>query len=233
MKFFRELFLGKGEYEFKKLTPAIKNQYNNFKKVWNDSLDKTFGVERILRLILVLLPYLFPSLYIRHISGKKGILARKIVVEIYVVLKLLYPMIILYFHFYNNLWVLIIVIYLMSETLMYLLGLVFLSDIYIKPISYKRSIILLFMNYVETTLGFAIIYFGFGLIKNMGNGINAVYYSLVTSTTLGYGDYIPKGEDGQIVVIMQIIVMLFYIILFFNKTVMFIDRKYIKNKNGI
>ena len=233
MNFFKELFLGKGEYKLKKLTPAIKNQYNNFKKVWNDSLDKTFGVERILRLILVLLPYLYPTLYIRHFSGKKGILTRKIVVELYVVLKLLYPVIILYFHFYDNIWVLISVIYLMSETLMYLLGLVFLSDIYIQPISYKRSIILLFINYVETTLGFATIYFGFGLIKNIRNGINAVYYSLVTSTTLGYGDYTPKGEDGQVVVITQIIVMLFYVILFFNKTVTCIDRKYIKDKNAI
>jgi len=226
----KTLIQGYGNYEVKKLTPAIKNQYLNFKKVWKDSFDKTFGIERILRLILVLLPFAYPTLYIRHFSGFKGVLFRKLVVEFYVILKLIFSIIILYFQLYHEPLFIYIVIYLMSETLMYLFGLVFLSDIYIAPISYKRSLILLFINYLETTLGFAIVYIGFNLVTRIHSGITAFYFSIVTSTTLGYGDLKPDSESGQLIVIVQIVIMVFYVILFFNKTVTSIDKKYIKNQ---
>jgi hypothetical protein len=229
-QFLRALFIGKGDYGTKKLTPAIRNQWTNFQTVWNDKKDKSFGVERFLRIVLVLQPYLFPNLYIRHIGGNQGILCRKIVIELYVLIKFAIPFLILFFGLYQHPFLLFILSYLMIETIFYLLGLVFLSDIYIEPISYKRSLILLFLNYIETTMGFAVLYRGLDVL-NVTNSISAVYFSFVTSTTLGLGDILPKNSYGRVLVVTQLTVVLLYVILFFSRTINSLDKKYAFGQN--
>jgi hypothetical protein len=169
-QFLKVMFIGKGDYGNKKLRPAIQNQWTNFETVWNDKKDQSFGIERIIRTLLALQPFLFPALYIRHFGGKGGILTRKLFIELYVLFKFAFPFGILFFGQYQQHFALLVVAYLMIETIFYLSGLVFLSDIYIEPISYKRSLILLLINYVETTMGFAVLYRGLNLLKDVNNG---------------------------------------------------------------
>ena len=62
--------------------------------------------------------------------------------------------------------------------------------------SLHRSLMLLVVNYFEMIVGFAALYRWSESIKNAnGEAIadagNAVYFSIVTITTLGYGDYTP------------------------------------------
>lgn len=92
----------------------------------------------------------------------------------------------------------------------------------------ERSIILILMNYLEITLDYAVIYKFLNLIsgpnghefydksKQAVSSLECVYFSFVTSTTLGYGDYSPNVGLGQIVAIFQAITMLVFIVLFVN-----------------
>ncbi len=76
------------------------------------------------------------------------------------------------------------------------------------------------LNYIEITLGFGIIYKNCDLILKKTcsevTSFEAVYFSFVTSTTLGYGEYLPKYWTGQLVVIFQVLVMLVLVVVVIN-----------------
>lgn len=220
-----KLFLGNVRSDYRYVHPAIRNQWKNIQSIWNDEKDKTFGIERVARLILAFSAYIFPGLYIRHFFGKWGLLSRKIAVEVYVILKLILLISYLiigvdsigFVQFFNA--------YLLIETLFYLLGLIFLSDIYVSPISNKRSFIMAMVNYIEMTLGFAVIYHGNFLLKNAATVIDSVYFSFITSTTVGYGDISPNNQTGKIVVIAQVLFFLVLVSLVISNVVSNISSK--------
>lgn len=220
-RFFKKLFLGTN-VQTKKLRPAIKNQCHNVKRVWNNENYDDFGIERILRLFLVMAQFLFPSLYIRDISGRFGFMARKITVETQVIIKLFLPLIFLISGLANKKIVFILTIYLLSETLVYLGGLIFLSDVYASPISKKRSLLSLIMNYLEISFDFAVIYYylnstilGFFKVIVVPK-VDILYFSFVTSATVGYGDILVNNRIGKIVVILQILISFIFVVLVFN-----------------
>ncbi|MBY8038946.1 ion channel [Vibrio fluvialis] len=216
MSFLRKLFIGNRPLKYKYVAPAVQNQVKTLKKVWNDDKDPTFGIERIFRLFLVIISFIFPILYIRHFSGKYGLMCRKIAIELHVIFKLFLPILLFKFHLTSNSFVIFIAIYLMLETITYLLGLIFLSDIYVSPISNKRSFLLLLINYIEITLYFSVLYHGLSLIKGADTAIQHIYYSFVTSTTLGYGEMLPIDNVGYVAVISQLLTMVLFVSLFFN-----------------
>ncbi|OPX28723.1 MAG: hypothetical protein B1H08_05395 [Candidatus Omnitrophica bacterium 4484_171] len=156
---------------------AYKRQVKHLKQVLNDS---TYGLERILRLFLCSIQFIYPALIIRTLFGKFGAL------------------------------------YIMSETIFYILNLIFLSDIYSSPVSYRRSILFLFLHYVEVVMDFSVIYIGLDLLNKALTPLSAVYFSFVTNTTLGYGDYHPNCGMGQIVVIAQLLIFIMFVVLFIN-----------------
>ena len=220
LEFFKKLVLGNTK-ENKKLIPAIKNQCLNLKRVWNNETYSDFGIERILRLFLVSIQFIFPGLYIRHISGKLGFKFRKIFVELWVLIKLLLPIIILKFKLASNVIIFYITFYLLIETIIYLFGLIFLTDTYARPVSSKRSILALIMYYLEITFDFAVLYcYLSSLINNFFNEtqtiIGIVYFSFVTSATLGYGDIFVKDDLGRVLVIFQIVTSFIFVVIFFN-----------------
>ncbi|EOX4435130.1 TPA: potassium channel family protein [Vibrio alginolyticus] len=183
--------------------PAIKSQGWKVAKIWNEKEEKTFGIERLLRLLLVLSAFVFPGLYVRHVSGYGGLLCRKLATEFYVVVKLCLPLIVFSLELQSNPLILALTAYLLIETLLYLLGLIFLSDIYVSPISNKRSYLMVMINYVEICLGFAVLYEGFASIKDLAVSIDAIYFSFITATTIGYGDMLPNDPKSKILVIVQ------------------------------
>lgn len=214
MNIVKQLFLGKYKSEHE-LKPAIKNQAKNVKRVWKNIKTKDFGLERLLRLFLVTVQFLFPGLYIRHISGLYSLITRKIAVEIYVILKLTLPLLFFWFDLTHLPWIAIINTYFLVETVLYLSNLIFLSDIYAQPISYKRSILLLFINYVEIVLEFAILYSYF----NLNNGIfpdqilkdiDIIYFSFVSFSPIGFAEINSIIDMGKVLVISQIFVFLIF-----------------------
>jgi hypothetical protein len=61
-------------------------------------------------------------------------------------------------HWQNNPFVLTMMVYVMLETILYIPLINFASDLFSKPRSYKRSMLLLFFNYIEMVFGFAVLY---------------------------------------------------------------------------
>lgn len=199
--------------------PALQNQWTNIIAVWKNECDATFGVERLFRLLLALSAYLFPGIYLRHVSGRHGLLARKLTLDFYVLAKLLFPTAALALGWQSSPWVLSLTSYLGLETLFYVSSLLFLSDVYKPPISHKRSYLMFMLNYIELCLDFAVLYSGFKLVTNMGSSVDAVFFSFVTGFTVGYGDMVPTSSAGRLLVIFQSVCSLFFVTLALAKAV--------------
>lgn len=73
--------------------------------------------------------------------------------------------------------------------------------------SVNRAIILALINYLELIIGFAIIYAWSAAISSdshtLTQSLEALYFSCVTITTLGYGDFSPSNPFGQLLVIAE------------------------------
>lgn len=221
IKFINTLFLGNYTIE-RKLNPAIQNQVKNLHKLWKNETYKDFGLERLYRLFLTLFQFVSIGLYVRHISGWFGLQGRKIGVEILVLSKLAFPILLLSLNQTYHLWSAFISAYLLLDTLIYLNYLIFCADLNTKPITYKRSLINLFYNYIEIALNFAVIYSYSNLnIKDffnrkLINNFESVYYSFITTATVGYGDIYPKTTLGQFLAVLQVVLFFAFVGLFFN-----------------
>ena len=197
----------------KKVDSAYQQQLGFLKKTWNED---TYGIERVLRLFLCLAQFIFPILLIKEVFGRIGGMARKLAVEFYLLFKLILPLLVLSLGLYRYWGVLFIIVYLLSETILHILNLIFLADKEELSLSYHRAILLLLLNYTEVALDFAVIYIGFGLLSQALNPVSAVYFSIVASTTVGFGDIHAVGSSGQLVVIAQLMICLAFIIVFIN-----------------
>jgi hypothetical protein len=211
--FLKKIFIGSKVNDEGETINAYKQQARSLKQIWN---DHTYGMERLFRLFLCLVQFIYPTLLVKNIFGGRGITPRKLAVELYIVMKLFFPALVLMFGLYRYDFVIIIIIYLLSETIFHILNLIFLSDIYSISVVFRRSILFLFLHYIEVVLDFSAIYLRFDLLNKALTPISAVYYSFVTNTTLGYGDYHPKGSIGQVVVIFQLIIFIMFVVLFIN-----------------
>ncbi len=192
---------------------AYSEQLNYLKQVWD---EESYGLERVFRLVLCLAQFLYPILFIRNISGKWGSRARRLAVEIYIVFKFLFPLAAMVSGWYNHTWVVCLTAYLLSETLVHVLHLVFLSDIHSSIISYRRSLLLLFFHYAEVAFDFAVFYMAFNVLSQPATLVKALYFSFVTATTVGFGDVVARNSAGQILVVAQLMVCSMFIVVFIN-----------------
>lgn len=211
LKFIKKIFVGIDPQEDKKMESAYRQQVGYLKELWN---EKTYGVERIVRLFLCLVQFIYPTLFLRNIFSR--IFSRKMAVEMYILLKLIFPVLVLITGLYRHTFVVILVIYLLSETIFHMLSVIFLSDVHSVTVSYWRSLLFVFLHYVEVVFDFSIIYLAFDLLNQKLYPVAAVYYSFVTNTTLGYGEYHPRGAAGQIVATCQLLVVVLFLVLFIN-----------------
>lgn len=192
---------------------AYKQQVLYCRRVWQ---DKTYGLERLVRLLLCAVQFAFPLLLVRDIFGRAGLIPRRLGVEAYTLFKFIFPLLILAFGFYRNPAAVAVTVYLLFETILHILSLIFLADVYSAAPTYRRSILLLFLHYLEAVFDFAVIYIAFGLLNQPLSPLSAVYFSLVANTTVGFGDIHAQGPLGQLAVIAQLIVCVLFIILFIN-----------------
>jgi hypothetical protein len=211
--FFKKIFVGAERTIEEKLGSAYSQQARHLREIWH---GHSYGIERLFRLLLCLVQFIYPTLLIRSIFGNFGATSRKIAVETYILLKLLFPVFVLFSGLYRIHLVIWLIVYLLSETVFHILNLIFLSDVHSASVSYTRSVLLLFLNYMEVMLDFAIVYLGLDLLNRPLSAFSAVYYSFVTQATLGYGDYVPKSAAGQAVVVFQLIMVILFALVFIN-----------------
>jgi hypothetical protein len=229
MKYFlKKLLLGK-------ITSRDRNRFNvtpfqkrilNIRAIWNNDHQDDNGIEKIVRLLLSISQLFFPGLYIKHYSHKIGFEYQDLMMDIYVLLKVAFPALILINHWQSFPLIVMIMIYLLLETVLYIPTLIFASDMLSRPRSYKRSMLLLFFNYIE-------IVFSFGVLYSCGNNMNhpftswydPIYFSMVTSSSIGFGDFVPITTYAKVLVSIQALFFLSFVVLFLN----FFSNK-IKNK---
>jgi len=166
-----KLFLGKPEYNKPLRHSAYYNYRVNVVSIWNNEKHHDIGFEKVLRLVLVAAQIIFPGIHIRNFFGKYGVITRNVAIEFYVLLKTLLPLAFLVTGFYQHISAVVMASYLLLETIFYVASLIFVSDIFVKPRSYRRNILMLFLNYLEISLCFAVIYASFHLLGNKAHDV--------------------------------------------------------------
>ncbi len=195
---------------------SLLEHLQKIKLVWHGELYEDFGIERVFRLFLISAKLLFPGIYLQWLFGKGEYLATKLTGEFYVYLKTLLPLFILIYGGNTIPVFQVLNVYMLAETLIYIFNKIYVSE-HEEETAHKRSILLLFFNYVEVILAFAVIYSGGNYLNiTLNHYIDAIYFSTVSGATIGYGDIYPVTNAGKLIVICQTFTSLSFIVLFFN-----------------
>jgi hypothetical protein len=223
---FRKLLVGKVSRNYlPKLNPLQKSLLN-IKAIWNNDHQDDNGIEKIVRLFLSCSQLLFPGIYIKYLACKRGYEYQDLALDFYVVGKVVFPVLTLMYAWHSNSYIVFILVYLLLETVLYIPTLIFASDLFSRPRSYKRSMLLLFFNYLEIVVSFGVLYtFGNNMNKPFEHWFDPIYFSMVSSSSIGFGDYYPVTTFGKVLVSLQAMFFLSFVVLFLN----FFSTK-VKNK---
>jgi len=213
----RKLLLGNVSGLPKGKHNPIQKRILNIQSIWNNDHQDDNGIEKIVRLFLSFSQLFFPGIYIKYLAAKKGTEYQDLAMDFYILAKVAFPIVILWNHWQHYHWVVGFMIYLLLETVLYIPTLIFASDLISRPRSYKRSILLLFLNYLEIIFAYAVLYScGNYLNKPFVSHFDAIYFSIITSSSIGYGDLHPVTTVGKILVSTQALLFLFFVVLFLN-----------------
>ena len=216
-KALRKLLIGNGSPFEKSLQNPIQKTIQNIKAIWNNDHQDDNGIEKIIRLFLSSSQLLFPGIYIKYLANQKGPQYKDLSLDFYVLLKVCFPLIMLHNNWQTNPVLVYLMVYVLLETVLYIPTLIFASDSFSKPRSYKRSMLLLFFNYLEIVFAYAVLYScGNFLNKPFSHWFDAIYFSIITSSSIGYGDFYPITPMGKFMVSTQALLFLFFVILFLN-----------------
>ena len=120
-------------------------------------------------------------------------------------------------------------IYWMSEMYSTTLAVLFVDkqDAGHKIRSADRSVVLGLIGYLELIIGFAILYlyfnaihfpgYSYSLSRPVTSSIQAIYFSTVTITTLGYGDILPSNDIGKSLVVLETLLGIILIVCVLSK----------------
>ncbi|ENA1764261.1 potassium channel family protein [Flavobacterium psychrophilum] len=215
--FLKKLLVGKISKKEKIRFNPIEKRILNIHSIWNNDHQEDNGIEKIFRLFLSISQLLFPGIYIKYFANKKGSEYQDLALDVYILAKVMFPFMILINEWQHNIYIIFVMTYVLLETVLYIPTLIFASDLFSRPRSYKRSMLLLFFNYMEIVLAFAVLYScGNYLNKDFTHWFDALYFSIITSSSIGYGDFYPVTIFGKFLVSMQALLFLFFVILFLN-----------------
>lgn len=217
MNILKKLLVGKVNKNYAPKLNPIQKRILNIKSIWNNDHQDDNGIEKIVRLLLSSSQLMFPGIYIKYYACKIGHEYQDLALDLYVLAKVIFPFLILINGWQNNEYVIWGLIFVLLETVLYIPTLIFASDLFSRPRSYKRSMLLLFFNYIEIVVSFAVLYtLGNNMNKPFEHWFDSVYFSLISSNSIGYGDYYPVTTFGKVLVSLQALFFLSFVILFLN-----------------
>ena len=144
--FLKKLFLGDPGTNVISTNPHRDKRKENIRAIWHNEHHNDYGLEKMFRLFLAASQFVFPSSYLKHYLERYGTHYKDLAVDMIVLCKLAFPIILLYFQLQNNHWFLALQIWFTAETLLHAPTLIFASDTLSKPKSYQRSMLLVFLN---------------------------------------------------------------------------------------
>lgn len=195
---------------------TLSYHFQVMRRVWDGTEYPDFGIERFFRLFLITCRLFFPELYLEHIFGKHGLVVQKSWIELYMMVKVLFPLALLYFDMAAQPVCLFLNIYFLIETFMVIFNRIYVGEQF-NIQNPKRILLILFLNFIEVVLSFGVLYAsGNYLNEPFTNHIETIYFSLMTSATVGYGDIHPITATGKIITMVQVLSSLTFLVLFFN-----------------
>ncbi len=213
----RKLLVGKVSRNYKPKLNPIQKSILNIRAIWNNDHQDDNGIEKMVRLFLSGSQLLFPGIYIKYFACKKGYEYQDLALDFYVVGKVVFPLLTLINGWQSISYIVWILIYLLLETVLYIPTLIFASDLFSRPRSYKRSMLLLFFNYLEIVVSFGVLYtLGENMNKPFDHWFDPIYFSMVSSSSIGFGDYYPVTTFGKVLVSLQAMFFLSFVVLFLN-----------------
>lgn len=216
-QFFKKLLLGSNTVEHHPKVGALQKRVNNLRSIWTIS---TMTISESRRFSAYFCGFV-PILLFRHLHQavfwQNGIAYQDLSVEILCSFKVCFPLWILYADTHDNPILFFLVIWFLLETMLYVTTLIFASDIFSRPRSYRRSMLLLFFNYMEIVLSFGVIYARSDYFnKPFLHWFDPAYFSFITSASIGYGDFYPITAKGKLAVSIQSVIYLIFVVLFVN-----------------
>jgi len=146
-----------------------------------------------------------------------------VISSLIILLKLLF-----YYYVDTPYWILVLIFWRLSEILVVQLSIIFLAkENIIGTVSFPRSILLFIINVSEVITIYAILYLSRGAIGYCYNNqviqkpFEALYFSIITISTTGFGDIVPINRCGRILVFSEITIGILLLVVFFG---IFISR---------
>jgi len=178
----------------------------------------------MVRLSILLLSFAFPTVYLDSTadwiiqacskrSHVKHVDARIVAVyrEVYYALRTLFLVVVLFWGWYAATWVVWLTRYFILDIMHALSGGALVWGRH--SIHPARSVVLAIFSYAQVTIAFAILYLQCGCLNVTLQSVSqAVYFSLVTAATVGFGEIQPKGSGGYLLVIWQIAVFVMFVV---------------------
>lgn len=215
--FLTKLLIGKVSQNYVPKYDPIDRRILNIRSIWNNDHQDDNGIEKIFRLFLSISQLLFPGIYVKTLAAKINYAYKDLAMDIYILMKTFFPLVILINEWQDHQVVIWLLVYLILETILYIPTLIFASDLFARPRSYKRSMLLLFFNYLEVVIAFGVFYtLGQNTNIPFAHWSDALYFSLMTSNTIGYGDYHPITTYGKFLASVQAMFFLSFVVLFLN-----------------
>lgn len=208
---------------------ALKHSYRQqlayIKAVWSNS--EVFGLERWLMLVFLATRLVLPSMIVQELAARFAYPRNKVVVDIYVVLKPVALLLILKAGLAPKAWALGVACVLVADLYIYLLSIIFLGRVglYAQPASINRSLLLALVNFGELAAAFSVVYLHLDALCVGGAALKAwheaFYFSVITATTIGYGDITPCSPAGRLVASVHAVASLVFLGMVFT---LFVSR---------
>lgn len=212
-----KLLFGRGKAVGAVHHSTLRKRWENLEHIWNNTYEEDAGLEKVVRLILAMSQFLFPGIYLKHLFWRNGPLHQDLATEVYVLLKTAFPIILLWQGLWHHEWIIWLNLWLMAETLLYIPTMIFASDSLPSPRSYRRSKLLIFINYLEVVFTFAVLHMaGQYFNQPLHAWTDSVYLSFVITSTIGFGEYVPVTGIGKLIISVQSLFYLSYIALFIS-----------------
>ena len=94
---------------------------------------------------------------------------------------------------------------------------------------YRRILVLSLMNYFEILAWFALFYHKWAhwfddRLQVLHTAIGSLYFSLVSMSTLGYGEVLPLNNYARLLIFFQIIIGIFLLILIISRIISYLPK---------
>ncbi len=213
----RRFFLGRAEPAGTIRYSTLQRRWDNVLAIWNNTFEEDAGLEKLVRLLLALSQFIFPGAYIRHLFWRKGAAYQELAIEFYVLLKTVLPVVLLWQGWEQNTWAYALVVWFLLETVLYIPTMIFASDALSSPRSYRRTKLLVFINYLEVVFAFALFHMeGQYFNTLLSHWTDSLYISFVVTSTIGFGEFYPVTGYGKLIICLQSLFYLSYLALFIS-----------------